>query len=130
MKNHWHVIMARKQREQSNLCGKRSFQEVFSNSSILNLPYTKGIGYENERFYDNTPSSSLASCNFTSVSSKQTRKFHWRGKENYWELEICKHLLKFMCLGFDDIDVKFIEAREVEGVLSYNLPFSYPILVV
>ena len=67
-----HVIKARKQREQSNLCGKRSFKEVFSNSSILNLPYTKGIGYENERFYDNTPSSSssLASWNFASVTTK------------------------------------------------------------
>ncbi|KEH35402.1 putative transcription factor MYB-HB-like family [Medicago truncatula] len=70
VKNHWHVIMARKQREQSKLCGKRSFQEVFSNSSILNFPYTTRIGYENGRFYDNTPSSSLASWNFASMSTK------------------------------------------------------------
>lgn len=75
VKNHWHVIMARKQREQSKLCGKRTFQEVFNNSSILTFPYTtRNIAYENGKFFDNSTSSSnsLASWNFASVQTSIT----------------------------------------------------------
>lgn len=88
VKNHWHVIMARKQREKSKLCGKRSFQEAYNNYSdspnyTSSLKITSNIGLENARFFDfrnfdhkdrifgvaDSPSTSLASWNFATSSS-------------------------------------------------------------
>lgn len=90
--------MARKQREQSKLCGKRSFQDIYNDSntsSSNNFPqkrpkthqdllFGSRIGLENARFFDfrnldnkdrivaDTPSSSLTSWNFASVPTATT----------------------------------------------------------
>ncbi|KAL1820205.1 hypothetical protein DCAR_0416523 [Daucus carota subsp. sativus] len=88
VKNHWHVIMARKQREQSKLCGKRSCPDLISapdhvhrpnnNSSKICCTNTHFLEFQNYKKMD-----SSTSWNFRPSASKDHAGNADRGGVNY-----------------------------------------------